>query len=100
MIVVSHNGMDVDIKMASRVYVILFVGGALVLFTLFVFLGGALVLFTLFVFVGGAPPKNTNNVRKTRAIPTNTNNVNKALTPLQTQITNIRQELPYRHKMT
>jgi hypothetical protein len=28
-----------------------FVGGALVLFTLFVFEGGALVLFTLFVFV-------------------------------------------------
>ena len=29
----------------------MFVGGALVLFTLFVFVGGALVLITLFVFV-------------------------------------------------
>ena len=32
----------------------MFVGGALVLFTLYVFVGGTLVLFTLFVFVGRA----------------------------------------------
>ena len=30
----------------------MFVGGTLVLFTLFVFVGGVLALFTLFVFVG------------------------------------------------
>ena len=30
----------------------MFVGGALVLFTLFVLVGGARVLFSLFVFVG------------------------------------------------
>jgi hypothetical protein len=45
-----------------------------------------------------APPSNTNNANKTRAIPTNTNNVNKARTPLQTEITYLRKDPPYKHK--
>jgi hypothetical protein len=53
-------------------------------FTLCVFVGGALVLFTLFVLAVNktrAPPTDTNNVNKTRDPPTNTNNVNKTRAP-------------------